>query len=71
MDKQTYKISEQFMTVLVALLVKCLAEQTDIVPLLQDLNITEEDGELVVQNPPTKIEPKWDSDIDTDSGEEV
>ena len=33
---------------------KCIAEETDIMPLLRDLNLVEgEGGELMVTNPPT------------------
>ena len=55
------KLSDQAMGSLMMVLQKCLMEQTDIVPMLKDLNfvITKKDtadgsnDELSVENPPT------------------
>lgn len=48
------KLSNQAAGALLMCLQKCIAEETDIMPLLRDLNLVEGDGgELVVTNPPT------------------
>lgn len=48
------KLSNQAAGALMMTLQKCLMEQSDIMPLLEDLNFEAgEDGELVVLNPPT------------------
>lgn len=48
------KLSNQAAGALLMCLQKCIAEETDIMPLLKDLNLVEDQsGELVVTNPPT------------------
>ena len=49
------KLSKQFVTTLYMMLCKSLAEQTDIVPMLDELEIVENEGLLFVKNPPTEI----------------
>ena len=48
------KLSDQAMGSLMMVLQKCLMEQSDIVPMLKDLNfVVTGDEELGVENPPT------------------
>ena len=47
------KLSDQAMGALMMVLQKCLMEQSDIVPMLKDLNFEETDGKLSVTNAPT------------------
>ena len=47
------KLSTQAATALMMTLQKCLSEQSDIMELLGDWELTEKDGELFVINPPT------------------
>jgi hypothetical protein len=48
------KLSNQAQGALMMALQKCLMEQSDIMPLLGDMNfITDEDGNLSVENPPS------------------
>jgi len=59
------KLSNQAAGALMMTLQKCLMEQSDIMPLLGELNFeADDDGELVVLNPPAlKID---DSKLDKD-----
>tara|TARA_B100000073_G_scaffold343432_2_gene348261 strand:- start:710 stop:907 length:198 start_codon:yes stop_codon:yes gene_type:complete len=60
------KLSNQAAGALMMTLQKCLMEQSDIMPLLEELNFEAgDDGELVVLNPPSlKIdESKLDKDL--------
>ena len=60
------KLSNQAAGALMMTLQKCLMEQSDIMPLLEELNFEADDGgELVVLNPPTLQidEDKLDKDI--------
>ena len=48
------KLSDQAMGALMMVLQKCLMEQSDIVPMLRELDfVTSGDNELSVTNPPT------------------
>lgn len=47
------KLSDQAMGSLMMVLQKCLMEQSDIVPMLKDLNFSANGDELNVENPPT------------------
>lgn len=47
------KLSDQAMGSLMMVLQKCLMEQSDIVPMLKELNFSAEGDELNVENPPT------------------
>lgn len=48
------KLSDQAAAALLMCLQKCIAEETDIMPLLKDLDLAENgNGELSVTNPPT------------------
>lgn len=47
------KLSDQAMGSLMMVLQKCLMEQTDIVPMLKELNFVPAGDELEVENPPT------------------
>lgn len=48
------KLSNQAAGALLMCLQKCIAEETDIMPLLRDLDLVEDqNGELSVTNPPT------------------
>jgi hypothetical protein len=47
------KLSDQAMGSLMMVLQKCLMEQSDIVPMLKDLDFTANGDELNVENPPT------------------
>lgn len=48
------KLSNQAAGALLMCLQKCIAEETDIMPLLKDLDLAEDEkGELIVTNPPT------------------
>ena len=66
------KLSDQAMGSLMMVLQKCLMEQSDIVPMLKDLNFVvskrhETDGtydELSVENPPTLHFGKEDADTE-------
>ena len=66
------KLSDQAMGSLMMVLQKCLMEQSDIVPMLKDLNFVvtkrhETDGtfdELSVENPPTLHFGKEDTDTE-------
>jgi len=49
------KLSNQGMGTLMMCLQKSLMEQSDIVPLLQDLNFEVQEGEIICTNPP-KVE---------------
>ena len=57
-----HKLSNQAVGAIMMALQKCLMDQTDIVPVLQDFNIQIDDaGQLVVMNPPMveiKKQPK-------------
>ena len=52
-EPQTYKFSTQSMGAIMMCLQKSLLEQSDIVPMLQNLDVVLKDGELVITNPPT------------------
>ena len=48
------KLSDQAQGALMMALQKCLMEQIDIIPILGDMNfITDEEGNLQVENPPS------------------
>jgi|TARA_R110000824_G_scaffold65542_6_gene170628 hypothetical protein len=47
------KLSDQAMGSLMMVLQKCLMEQSDIVPMLKELDFTVSGDELAVENPPT------------------
>jgi len=47
------KLSDQALGAVMMALQKSLLEQSDIVPVLKDFELKEQDGELVVQNPPS------------------
>lgn len=47
------KLSDQALGAVMMALQKSLLEQSDIVPVLKDFELQEQDGELVVQNPPS------------------
>lgn len=50
------KLSDQALTCIMIALQKSLMEQSDIVPVLKGFNLSqEEDGTLVVDNPPSHI----------------
>lgn len=59
------KLSDQAMGSLMMVLQKCLMEQTDIVPMLKELNFVVAGEELEVENPPTLHidQDKLDADI--------
>jgi hypothetical protein len=46
------KFSDQAAAALLMCLQKCIAEETDIMPLLKELDFYETNGELFVKNPP-------------------
>ncbi len=46
------KFSDQAAAALLMCLQKCIAEETDIMPLLKDLDFYESNEELFVKNPP-------------------
>lgn len=48
-------LSDQALSCVMVALQKSLMEQTDIVPLLKGMQMVEENGELVVTNPPMSI----------------
>ena len=55
------KLSDQAVGALMMALQKCIMEQTDIVPLLGEMDFTSDDsGELIVENPP-KFEVSQDN----------
>ena len=47
------KLSDQALGAVMMALQKSLLEQSDIVPVLKDFDLQEEEGELVVKNPPS------------------
>jgi len=47
------KLSDQALGAVMMALQKSLLEQSDIVPVLKGFELEEQDGELVVKNPPT------------------
>ena len=47
------KLSDQAMGALMMVLQKCLMEQSDIVPMLKELDFVKDGDELSVENPPT------------------
>ena len=49
------KLSDQALSCVMVALQKSLMEQSDIVPLLKGMEIVEQNGELVVTNPPTSM----------------
>lgn len=51
--EQDLKLSTQAISVLMMTLQKCLLEEKDIVPMLEELKLAREGSELVVLNPPT------------------
>ena len=59
------KLSDQAMGSLMMVLQKCLMEQSDIIPMLKDLNFSANGDELNVENPPTLHidQEKLDNDI--------
>tara|TARA_R100000005_G_C4975015_1_gene186717 strand:+ start:560 stop:751 length:192 start_codon:yes stop_codon:yes gene_type:complete len=53
------KLSDQAVASLLVTLQKCLAEQTDITELLNAWNLSENNGEIFVDNPPAvKMNPE-------------
>lgn len=52
-EETKMKLSDQAVGALMMALQKCLMEQTDIVPLLGEMDFTPDDvGNLIVENPP-------------------
>lgn len=49
------KLSDQALTCVMVALQKSLMEQSDIVPLLKGMDMVEQNGELVVTNPPASM----------------
>jgi hypothetical protein len=49
------KLSDQALSCVMVALQKSLMEQSDIVPLLKNMEMIEESGELVVTNPPNTM----------------
>ena len=49
------KLSDQALSCVMVALQKSLLEQTDIVPLLKGMEMVDQNGELVVTNPPTSM----------------
>ena len=49
------KLSDQALSCVMVALQKSLMEQTDIVPLLKSLEMVDQNGELVVTNPPSSM----------------
>ena len=47
------KLSDQAAAALLMCLQKCIAEETDIMPLIKDLDFVASGGELQVTNPPS------------------
>jgi len=68
MKENDMKLSNQALGAIMMALQKSLLEQTDIVPVLQDFNfqVSGENEELIVNNPPNfkipDVTPKHDSD---------
>jgi len=65
----TLKLSSQAVGALLMTLQKCLSEETDITELLRDWELENQEGKLVVLNPPTvqNSAPKetlFDTDIE-------
>lgn len=59
------KLSDQAMGALMMVLQKCLMEQSDIVPMLKDLDfVPTGDNELSVENPPTLHFSNGDTDTE-------
>jgi hypothetical protein len=56
------KLSNQAVGALLMTLQKCLLEQTDIVPLLENWELKVEDDEVVVINPPNFTVPENESE---------
>lgn len=54
--EDAWKMSKQFMGVLMVLLQKSLLNQSDIVPDLESLRLYERDGEVFVSNPPEQLD---------------
>ena len=53
------KLSDQAIGAIMMALQKSLMEQTDIVPVLKEMNLVQmDDGELLIENPPTVHSPK-------------
>jgi hypothetical protein len=50
--EKTMKLSDQALGAVMMALQKSLLEQSDIVPVLKDFELQEQEGELVVTNPP-------------------
>ena len=49
------KLSDQAMGAIMMVLQKCLMEQSDIVPMLKELDFKVEGNDLSVTNPPTHL----------------
>lgn len=56
------KLSNQAIATLMVTLQKCILEQTDITKMLREYDFVLEDNQLVVDNPPTKIQTPEDSE---------
>ena len=56
------KLSKQAMGALLMTLQKCLAEEKDIMDLLEDWNLKVENNEIFVENPPTSFSPAGQED---------
>jgi hypothetical protein len=60
------KLSDQAVASLLVTLQKCLAEEVDITELLSAWNLSEDDGQLFVDNPPAiKMDSNSFNDNDT------
>jgi hypothetical protein len=60
------KFSNQAVGCLLMTLQKCLAEQTDITEMIKDWDLGVQDGEVVVNNPPTFKKSNDTAIFDTD-----
>lgn len=56
------KLSDQALTCIMMALQKSLVEQSDIVPLLKDMELVLEGEELLVKNPPQQMAFKFETE---------
>lgn len=57
------KLSDQALSCVMVALQKSLMEQSDIVPMLKNLEMTEQNGELFVSNPPSSMSLSTDNSV--------
>jgi hypothetical protein len=57
------KLSDQALSCVMVALQKSLMEQTDIVPLLKGMDMVDQNGELVVTNPPSSMSLQQATDV--------